>query len=97
MTSDLHNRDADTSRGLYEKFIVSRKDGKSLPGEKHAGCSYFVLDLTHDRFAWAALDAYAKACATEYPLLAEDLRKNRVMGALRPIKAHLPGEDDLRR
>jgi len=64
----------DKTRGLYGKFHVERTDGKSAPGEKHDGCEYFVLDLTHDPFAVPALKAYADACAAEYPLLAADLR-----------------------
>lgn len=61
------------SRGLYNKFNVERTDGKSEPGEKHYGCEYFVLDLTHDKFALPALRAYAEACGNEYPQLASDL------------------------
>lgn len=62
------------ARGLYNKFTVLRADGESSPGRKHDGCEYFVLDLTHDPFAWPALKAYADACEAEYPLLAADLR-----------------------
>jgi hypothetical protein len=64
----------DRARGLYNKFIVQRADGSDAPGGKHHGCEYFVLDVTHDKYAAAALRAYAEACATEYPLLARDLR-----------------------
>jgi len=64
----------DKTRGLYGKFHIERTDGKSLPGEKHDGCEYFVLDLTHDPFAITALQAYERACVREYPLLAADLR-----------------------
>jgi RNA:NAD 2'-phosphotransferase (TPT1/KptA family) len=32
-----------------------------------------VLDLTHDEFSYAALQAYVSACKKKYPLLAEDL------------------------
>jgi hypothetical protein len=63
------------NKGLYNKFTVTRTDGRSEPGEKHDGCDYFVLDLTHDKFAIPALKAYAKACNSEYPLLADDLRR----------------------
>jgi hypothetical protein len=66
-------KNADKTRGLYNKFSVYRTDGSSLPGSKHHGCEYFVLDLTHDKHAWAALDAYAVSCSEEYPLLARDL------------------------
>jgi hypothetical protein len=63
----------DRSRGLVDKFNVSRTDGTSDPGERHDGCSYFPLDVTHDPFAVAALSAYADACRSEYPYLAADL------------------------
>ncbi len=64
----------DKNRGLYGKFHIERTDGKSAPGEKHHGCDYFVLDLTHDPHAIPALRAYADACEADYPLLARDLR-----------------------
>jgi len=63
----------DRTRGLYGKFRIERTDGKSAPGEKHDGCEYFVLDLTHDPHAPPALRAYADACRAGYPLLAADL------------------------
>lgn len=65
---------ADTSRGIYRKFKIERTDGKSEPGEKHYGCEYFVLDLTHDPFAGPAIKAYADACEDTHPHLANDLR-----------------------
>lgn len=65
----------DSARGFYDKFNVDRIDGTDSRGEKHEGCEYFVLDLTHDPFAWPALRAYADACREEYPLLATDLEK----------------------
>jgi hypothetical protein len=61
-------------RGLYKKFRVERTDGQSAGGEKHYGCSYFVLDLDHDPAAIPALLAYADACELRYPQLADDLR-----------------------
>ena len=64
----------DKTRGLYRKFNVTRTDGSSASGGKHFDCAYFVLDLTHDKYAEAALRAYVDACAGEYPLLAADLR-----------------------
>jgi hypothetical protein len=71
----------DKERGLYGKFRVERTDGRSASGEKHAKCDYFVLDLSHDPFAYKALAAYARACATEYPALADDLiQKMNQMG-----------------
>jgi hypothetical protein len=68
MTIDKH------STGLYHKFTVTRTDGTSAPGQKHDGCEYFVLDITHDPHAYAALRAYADSCQKEYPKLADDLR-----------------------
>lgn len=65
----------DATRGLYRKFTVMRTDGKSEPGERHYQCRYFALDLTHDRFAPAAIRAYADACERDYPALAADLRE----------------------
>jgi len=63
----------DRTRGIYDKFRVERTDGQSAPGEKHDGCRYFVLDVDHDIFAAAALDAYARACRREYPKLAHNI------------------------
>lgn len=65
--------DTDHERGLYGKYHVERIDGSSEPGGKHADCKYFVLDLTHDKHALPALEAYALSCQDEYPLLAQDL------------------------
>lgn len=66
--------------GLYRKFSVERKDGRSAEGEKHHGCEYFVLDLNHDPFAYAAITTYARKCSDKYPELAADLlRKAREM------------------
>lgn len=65
----------DRTRGIYDKFDIERTDGRSGLNEKHEGCEYFVLDLTHDPFAWPALQAYAYACREEYPMLAADLEK----------------------
>lgn len=61
--------------GLYQKFRVERTDGRSAPGEKHAECRYFVLDLDHDEFALPAVEAYADACESAHPELAADLRR----------------------
>lgn len=63
----------DKSNGLYQKFIVKRTDGSDAIGGKHSDCEYFVLDMTHDKHAIPAIKAYAKSCAEEYPLLADDL------------------------
>lgn len=65
---------SDKSLGLFQKFRVERTDGKSAPGEKHADCQYFVLDLTHDPYAIPAVRAYAaSAAANGYHALAADL------------------------
>lgn len=61
-------------QGLYCKFTVERVDGSSREGAKHEDCEYFVLDIDHDRFSAPALEAYATACADEFPLLATDVR-----------------------
>lgn len=61
------------SVGLYQKFHVRRADGTDAPGGKHAGAEYFVIDVKGDSFAAAALEAYADACKSSYPLLAADL------------------------
>lgn len=65
----------DKTRGLYNKFYVTRVDGSDKEGGKHYGCQYFVLDLTHDVYAIQAIKAYAKACKNKYPLLARDLEQ----------------------
>lgn len=72
----------DRNRGLLRneqgnpgKFQVSRTDGRDAPGEKHEGCQYFVLDLTHDPHARNAALAYAASAAEDgYGLLARELR-----------------------
>ena len=64
----------DKTRGIYNKFQVTRTDGSSNPGGKHHGCFYFVLDIDHDPHAIPALEAYAASCAADYPLLALDIR-----------------------
>jgi hypothetical protein len=61
-------------RGVYEKFLVTRADGRDGPGEKHCGCDYFVLDPKHDPFALPAMLLYADKCESDYPRLARDLR-----------------------
>lgn len=61
------------SDGLYDKFQVIRRDGSDLKGGPHEKCDYFVLDLTHDVHAKAAIMAYAISCAAQHPMLAADL------------------------
>lgn len=60
----------DAFRGLYGKFKIERVDGLSEPGQKHDGCSYFVLDLTHDPHAIPAIRAYVESCEADFPNLA---------------------------
>lgn len=64
---------APDTRRLHGKFIVERSDGSSAPGGKHHGCEYFVLDMTHDPHAVAAVAAYADSCRDTKPELAADL------------------------
>lgn len=64
--------DDDQRRGFYRKYDVRRLND---PDGKHAECEYFVLDLTHDKFAGPALRSYAVACAEEFPALAADLER----------------------
>jgi hypothetical protein len=63
----------DPSRGIFGKFKIERTDGRSERGEKHYGCAYFVLDLSHDEHAKVVMQAYADSCRAEYPLLAKDI------------------------
>jgi hypothetical protein len=60
-------------QGLFHKFDIRRVDGSDRPGGKHYGCRYYVLDLTHDQHAPAAMRAYAAACRSTHPLLADDI------------------------
>jgi len=66
---DLSNEE----QGLYRKFHIYRADGSSALGQKHDGCEYFVLDLTHDPYALETLAYYAKACKETHPFLYSDL------------------------
>jgi hypothetical protein len=61
-------------QGVFRKFVVQRVDGSDLPGGKHHGCAYFVLDMDHDAHAPAALRAYADACRGTQPPQAADQR-----------------------
>jgi hypothetical protein len=67
---------SEKTKGLYNKFFVIRTDGSSEKGCKHHNCHYFVIDITHDKYAKYALNAYADACEAEFPNLANDLRNN---------------------
>jgi len=82
--------EGDARRGLYKKYIVYREDETDLIGGRHSRCKYFVLDLTHDQFAGPALEAYARACRKDFPLLASDLGK-LVRGDKRPLLKLRPG------
>lgn len=68
-------------QGLFRKFVVCRTDGSDAPGGKHDGCDYFVLDVTHDKHAKAALAAYATAVEQSHPQLAEDMRDRYELAA----------------
>lgn len=63
----------DQTKGIYRKFNVSRVDGRDQPGGDKHGAEYFVLDMTHDPHARAALLAYAVSCRGDYPALSRDL------------------------
>ena len=63
--------DTDKREGIYRKYDVKRVHD---PKGKHKNCTYFVLDLDHDKFAWTALRAYSDACESEFPELAKDIR-----------------------
>jgi hypothetical protein len=62
------------TQGLLNKFIVYRQDLRDSPGGDRQDAYYFVLDVTYDSHARAALFAYADSCEHEFPLLAADLR-----------------------
>ena len=62
------------------KYDVRRVDGRDKPGQKHAGCAVFVLDLTHDPHARVAALTYANRIEETRPRLARDLRL-KVMAA----------------
>ena len=72
MRPEWFGEDPDQKQGLRRKYAVKRLKDKS---GKHKNCKYFVLDLDHDKFARVALEAYAIACDEEFPLLAEDIRR----------------------
>lgn len=59
----------DRERGLYNKYIVKRADGRA-----DDGADYFVLRLDKPGAARKAMAAYVDAVEAEYPLLAHDLR-----------------------
>ena len=74
--SNLPDRDESKTaeeQGLFNKFTVIRNDGSDLAGGKHHGCEYFVLDIAHDKYAKAALLAYARECKHSHPDLSKDM------------------------
>ncbi len=73
--------------GLYKKFTVKRTDGQHKKGCKHEDCTYFVLDMTHDKHAIPALKAYAKSCKKEYPRLSGELCQFLFLKTLKAPKA----------
>lgn len=77
------------ARGLYRKFYVERSDGSGALGQKHDGCTYFVLDMDCDPHALPALAAYAKSCRETHPQLARDLLAIVDGNALMKQKANL--------
>lgn len=79
----------DKERGLYNKFSVQRTDGRDATGQKHDGCRYFVLDITHDDFAVDALATYMhEARKAGYELLADDLRELLKYGIEEKVGRH---------
>jgi hypothetical protein len=53
---------------LSGKYLVERADGQRRPDSR-----YFVLNYASDPYARAAMLAYADACETTHPTLAQDL------------------------
>ena len=65
-----------SKRGLYQKYRVERTDGRDKPGEKHHGCKYFVIDLTHDPLAVQVMLEYARLSEEHgNDALASDIRR----------------------
>lgn len=62
-----------THQGAFRKYNVSRADGKDAPGGSHEGDEYFVINLTRDAHAAAAIHAYADSCLTTHPQLSIEL------------------------
>ena len=73
----------DNKKGLYNKYKVERTDGK-FDGRVYLGrgddpafetpADYFVLKLNSgNAYELDALEAYAKSCKKDLPLLAGDL------------------------
>ena len=60
-------------RGLYQKYTVKRTDGRDALGERHHGCKYLVLDLTHDKYARIAAVYYAQRIINVNPTFSKEL------------------------
>lgn len=71
---------------IHGKYRVERTDGSSKPGRKHHECVYFVLDVTHDEHAIAALRAYARAVRGDNP---QDDEDKAVLEAKRAARGEL--------
>lgn len=84
-------------QGLFNKFSVRRTDGSDQIGGKHQGCEYFVLDVKCDRFAKAALTAYADACKHDYLELSVNMRDRYDLSPPKEAKASglNPADPDL--
>jgi hypothetical protein len=67
--------------GLYDKFHVSRKDGRDGQGGDRTDATYLVLDLKYDPHARAGALAYAESCQSHYPALAANI--NTILGVLK--------------
>lgn len=75
----------DKERGLYNKFVVLRTDGRSDPGEKHYRCDYFVLDITHDPHAtYGPRSPYRRQCPHRGNTRPRKNPSNGARGAERP-------------
>jgi hypothetical protein len=84
----------DKAKGIYAKFKVERLDGRDQPGEKHHQCSYFVLDISCDPHALAAVKAYGESCAEDYPMLSADLLRHAEVMAERFAEKTEPEKTD---
>jgi hypothetical protein len=61
-------------QGIYNKYKVTRVDGSDLPGGRHHGQRYFVLNIDNDFHARRALAAYADSCRHTHPNLSADIK-----------------------
>lgn len=64
------------ARGLENRYIVSRSDGRDLPGGDRQDALLFVMDYRYDPTAWVAVASYAVCCEPHRPALARDLARN---------------------